>query len=317
VWCESGAPSTRRRLTARPFAPLALGVADRYDRVVSGTPESQKNRVVAYYQETTEASYLANWSGSALSFHFGLSDEETASLDEAHLAANAFMAEALAMKAGEHVLDAGCGVGGTSIWLAQNKGVSATGVTLDAGQVALGRRFAEERGVADRVSLEVGDYAATRFPPESFDVALNLESLCHCVTLSTYFAHLLQLLRPAGRYGCLEFFAGEGRPDLVREVMDTWAMPAWTSMEAVASALDAAGFEDVRAVNMTSRVARSAEQMRAMAQNSVLVAKLQRVIDGVERPIMDAHVRGALACCEGLLEGGVVYGFVSGRKKPR
>jgi tocopherol O-methyltransferase len=286
-------------------------------RDVSGTPESQKSRVVAYYQETTEASYLANWSGSALSFHFGLADESTASLDEAHLAASAFMAEGLAMKPGEHVLDAGCGVGGTSIWLAQNRNVRATGVTLDAGQVALGRRFAEERGVADRVSLEVADYAATPFAAGSFDVALNLESLCHCVTLPEYFAHLFALLRPGGRYGCLEFFAGEGRPDLVREVMDTWAMPGWTSMGAVADALAAAGFADVRAVNMTSRVARSAEQMRAMAQNSVLVAKLQRVIDGVDRPIMDAHVRGALACCEGLLEGGVVYGFVSGQKKLR
>ena len=281
---------------------------------MSGTPESQKNRVVAYYQETTEASYLANWSGDALSFHFGLADETTASLDEAHLAANAFVADTLEMKPAERVLDAGCGVGGTSIWLAQHRGVVATGVTLEAGQVALGQCFARERGVADRVSLEVADYAATPFVAGSFDVAFNLESLCHCVTLPTYFAHLHQLLRPGGRYGCLEFFAGEGKPELVREVMDAWAMPGWESMEAVARALGEAGFVDVQAVDMTPRVALSAKQMRAMAQNSVLVAKLQHVMDGKDRPVMEGHVRGAIACCDGLLEGGIVYGFVSGRK---
>ncbi len=283
-------------------------------RRVTGTPESQKNRVVAYYQETTEASYLANWSGAALSFHFGLSNDATASLDEAHLAANAFVADALEMRPDERVLDAGCGVGGTSLWLAQNRGVLATGVTLEAGQVALGRRFARERGVADRVSLEVADYAATPFAPSAFDAAFNLESLCHCVTLGEYFAHLQRILRPGGRYGCLEFFAGEGRPELVREVMDGWAMPGWQSMSAVERALVDAGFDDVQAVDMTSRVALSAKQMRAMAQNSVFVAKLQRAIDGKEHPVLDAHVRGAIACCDGLLEGGVVYGFVSGRK---
>ncbi len=290
----------------------------RYDSTpMSGTPESQKDRVVAYYQETTEASYLANWSGSALSFHFGLADEATRSLDEAHLAANAFVADALDVKPGDRVLDAGCGVGGTSIWLAQNRGALATGVTLEAGQVALGTRFARERGVADRVSLQVADYAATPFAPESFDVALNLESLCHCVAPADYFAHVHSLLRAGGRYGCLEFFAGDGRPELVREVKDAWAMPGWESIGAVESALREAGFEDVRAVDMTSRVQLSARQMLAMAQNSVLVAKLQRAMDGLSHPIMEGHVRGAIACCEGLLEGGVTYGFVSGRKRSR
>jgi len=284
---------------------------------MSGTPESQKQRVVAYYEETTEASYLANWSGAALSFHFGLADETTKSLDEAHVAANAFVADALDVKPGERVLDAGCGVGGTSIWLAQNRGAIATGVTLEAGQVALGARFANERGVGDRVKLLVADYAATPFAPASFDVALNLESLCHCTSLADYFAHLSGLLRPGGRYGCLEFFAGEGRPELVREVMDTWAMPAWESMGAVERALRAAGFEDVRALDMTERVQVSAKQMQAMARNSVLVGKLQHAIDGKSHPIMEAHVRGALACCEGLLDGGVSYGFVTGRARPR
>lgn len=283
---------------------------------MSGTPESQKKRVVAYYEETTRASYLANWSGSALSFHFGLADEETTSLDEAHLAANAFVADALGITNGTRVLDAGCGVGGTSIWLAQNRSAKVTGVTLEAGQVGLGTRFAEDRGVGDRVTLLVADYVATPFPPESFDVALNLESLCHCTALGEYFEHIYERLAPGGRYGCLEFFVGEGRPDLVQEVMDTWAMPAWASMDTVERALRGAGFADVTATDMTSRVQLTAKQMHAMATNSLLVGKLQKAIDGEARPIMEGHVRGALACCEGLLNGGVTYGFVTGRKPP-
>jgi cyclopropane fatty-acyl-phospholipid synthase-like methyltransferase len=282
---------------------------------VTGTPDDQKQRVVAYYQETTKASYLANWSGAALSFHFGLSDATTRSLDEAHVASNAYLADALEMRPGSRVLDAGCGVGGTSMWLAEQRGVRAIAITLDPAQVALGRRFAAERGVGDRVSFEVLDYAALPMGDGSFDAVFNLESLCHCVTLGEYFRGVLRVLAPGGRYGCMEFFAGDGRPDLVQEVMDTWAMPGWKSMGVVEEELRSAGFEDVRALDLTPRVVRSAEQMRAMAHNSVLVNKLQRAIDGQSRPLLDAHVRGAIACCEGLLSGGVTYGFVSGRRR--
>src|SRR5438552_2384048 len=135
---------------------------------MSGTPDWLKAKVREYFQATTEASYLANWSGRALSFHFGLSDESTTSLDEAHLNANAELAGYLALSApspGMRVLDAGCGVGGTSIWLAKERGVKVTGLTLDPKQAELAARFAEERGVAPDVTFLVMDYAATTFAP--------------------------------------------------------------------------------------------------------------------------------------------------------
>jgi cyclopropane fatty-acyl-phospholipid synthase-like methyltransferase len=281
---------------------------------MGGTPEWLKEKIRTYYEETTERSYLANWSGKALSFHYGLADESTASLDEAHYASNRYMADHLGIEEGTRVLDAGCGVGGTSLWLAAERKAQMTGVTIEPHQVELGMAFAAERGVADRVSLRVADYAATGFAAGSFDVVLNLESLCHCMDTAEYFRHVMHLLRPGGRYGCMEFFVGRGQPALVDEIKEGWAMPNWQTMEQVVDALRAAGFVDVEATDLGERVRRTAEQMRAMANNSLLVMKLQRAIDGKDDPVYSGHVRGAIAAADGLSSGAVTYHFVRARK---
>jgi cyclopropane fatty-acyl-phospholipid synthase-like methyltransferase len=273
-----------------------------------------KERIRAYYEETTERSYLANWSGKALSFHYGLADESTKSLDEAHYASNRYMADHLGIGERTDVLDAGCGVGGTSLWLAAERKARVVGVTIEPGQVELGTKYAAERGVSDRVTLKVADYAATGFDRESFDVVLNLESLCHCNDTREYFRHVMSLLRPGGRYGCMEFFVGEGRPDLVEEIKKGWAMPNWQTASAVADALRAEGFVDVETVDLGERVRLTAEQMKAMANNSLLIMRLQQAIDGKADDVYAGHVRGAIAAADGLFSGGVTYHFVRARK---
>ncbi len=44
------------------------------------------------------------------------------------------MAEKAGVSSGDRVLDAGCGVGGSVIWLAKNYGCKATGITLSGNK---------------------------------------------------------------------------------------------------------------------------------------------------------------------------------------
>ena len=60
---------------------------------VKGTPDSEKQRIIAYYAATTEASYIPNWGGESLGFHFGLADERTGSLAESVGNTNAYLAD--------------------------------------------------------------------------------------------------------------------------------------------------------------------------------------------------------------------------------
>jgi cyclopropane fatty-acyl-phospholipid synthase-like methyltransferase len=281
---------------------------------MAGTPEWLKQKIVAYYEETTEKSYLANWSGAALGLHYGLADETTASLDEAIVNNNRYVADALGVRAGMRVLDAGCGVGGTSIWMAQERGAKMVGVTLEPAQAALGARFAAERGMAERVELHVMDFMATTFEPASFDAAFNIESLCHCADLAGYFAHLRSLLRGGAPYGCMDLFVGDGAAELVAEVREGWSMPNWQSASVVVAALQEAGFEEVRLVDLTAQVRRTAAQVLATASNSQLVIKLDAALGRPASAVYQGHVRAAIACSRGLLEGGVTYGYVAARR---
>jgi ubiquinone/menaquinone biosynthesis C-methylase UbiE len=281
---------------------------------MAGTPEWLKQKIVAYYEETTEKSYLANWSSDALGLHYGLADETTASASEAIANNNRYLADALGIHDGMRVLDAGCGVGGTSIWMAREQGARMVGVTLEPNQAALGMQFARDRGVADRVELHVMDYMAMTFDSASFDAAFNLESLCHCADLPGYFAHLRSLLRSGAPYGCLDLFVGKGAPELVAEVRDGWSMPNWQPAAVVVEALEGAGFEDVRLVDLTAQVRLTAERLLAMASNSQLTMKLDAALGLPASAVYEGHVRAAIACSRGLLEGGVTYGYIAAHR---
>ncbi len=74
------------------------------------------------------------------------------------------------------VLDIGCGVGWSSVSVAQAfPGVRVDGVDLDPGSIAAAQQVAVAEGVADRVTFELRD--AATLSGADYDVALMLEML--------------------------------------------------------------------------------------------------------------------------------------------
>jgi len=83
---------------------------------------------------------------------------EGMTLEQAQEAKLAHIAAKLALRPGQSVLDIGCGWGGMAIYLARAAGVTVTGITLSAEQLALARERAEAAGVGERVRFELVDY---------------------------------------------------------------------------------------------------------------------------------------------------------------
>jgi cyclopropane fatty-acyl-phospholipid synthase-like methyltransferase len=76
--------------------------------------------IVDYYQ-ATEKTYNIHWNvKSNLAIHHGYWDDKVKSFLESLLRMNEVMAEAAGVTYSDRVLDAGCGVGGSSIFLGQN-----------------------------------------------------------------------------------------------------------------------------------------------------------------------------------------------------
>jgi len=96
---------------------------------------------------------------------------------------------------GRHVLDVGCGRGGTVATLLRYYSPRAVvGVDLSPAAISFCRRSQHDR----RARFEVGDAQRLTFPDSSFDVVTNLES-SHCYPdVGAFYAEVRRVLRPGG-----------------------------------------------------------------------------------------------------------------------
>jgi len=119
------------------------------------------------------------------------------SLEQAQLDKKAHIAAKLALEPGQHVLDIGCGWGGTALYLNRVAGVRVTGVTLSEEQLKVARERAESAGVADQVKFELIDY---RHVEEQFDRIVSIGMFEHvgAAHYDEFFAKCRELLKPGG-----------------------------------------------------------------------------------------------------------------------
>ena len=101
---------------------------------------------------------MVNFGGDLLACHFGLWGPDTANDREALLRANHTLVQGCDLGPGRRVLDAGCGVGGTAIALAEAYGVHVTGLTICEPHIAVATEHAQQRGVGHLVEFLYGDF---------------------------------------------------------------------------------------------------------------------------------------------------------------
>src|SRR5258705_1811347 len=96
--------------------------------MIQATSSNQRDAVVAYYDQTW-LDYRLFWlNRRTLSVHFGYTDTTTRGHADALLNMNRVLADSAGIQPGARVLDAGCGVGGSSIWLSQARGAIDGGI---------------------------------------------------------------------------------------------------------------------------------------------------------------------------------------------
>ena len=119
------------------------------------------------------------------------------SLEQAQLDKKAHIAAKLDLKPGHHVLDIGCGWGGTALYLNRVAGVRVTGVTLSEQQLKVARERAAAAGVADQVTFELIDYRQVAGP---FDRIVSIGMFEHvgAAHYEEFFAKCRELLKPDG-----------------------------------------------------------------------------------------------------------------------
>jgi len=173
------------------------GVAQ--DRESDGS-EAENRRNVAHHYDVSNAFYRL-WLDAEMAYSCAYFHHWSDSLDQAQVNKLDMICRKLRLKAGETLLDIGCGWGALAFHAARHYGVEVVGVTLAQEQLALARERASALGLADRVRFELADYARLE-GSERFDKISSIGMFEHvgAANFDAYFSAVRRLLKPGGLY---------------------------------------------------------------------------------------------------------------------
>jgi MPBQ/MSBQ methyltransferase len=151
------------------------------------------------------------------------------------------------LPAGTTVLDVGCGIGGSSRILAREYGFAVTGITISPEQVKRAQQLTPE-GID--AQFRVDDAMALSFPDASFDVVWSVEAGPHMPDKAIFARELMRVLKPGGVLVLADWNQRDDRQiplnfwekPVMRQLLDQWSHPAFSSIEGFSELLEATGF---------------------------------------------------------------------------
>ena len=282
-------------------------------------PRGERRADITRYYDQTWWDYRVLWAGRRdLAFHFGHHDATTRSHRDALDNTNRLLARAAGIRPGDRVLDTGCGVGGSSFWLAAHCAANVVGITCVGTQVTRARRLAATRGLSRPPIFLQADFMTTPFRGEAFDVVWVLESLCHSGDKRAFYREAARILRPSGRLVVAEYMllgepTDERGRQIVREWLDGWAMPDLASPAQHRAFALGAGLDDVVVEDATRRVAPSLRRLYRIAASTYPLALLARLLR-MRSAVQHGNVIASLRQYQALRRGHWVYGVLSATK---
>lgn len=162
----------------------------------ANTVEKAKDNISFHYDLGNH--FYGQWLDETMTYSAALFEGKKRSLAEAQREKYRRLARQLGLKAGDTVLEIGCGWGGFAEVAVQEFGAKVHGVTLSQEQLDFAAARMEKAGLADHVKFELRDYRAVT---ETFDHIVSIE-MFEAVGEEywpTYFEKVRACLKPGGK----------------------------------------------------------------------------------------------------------------------
>ena len=169
------------------------------------------------------------------------------------IAATREHAERAGLQAGMYVLDLGCGLGGSSRYLAAECNCRVAAIDLTPNFVEAARTLTSRCGLAERIEFRQANALALPFEDGTFDHVWSYAVTMNIADKEGLAREVARVLKPGGRFSCNEVARGSG--DALAFPLP-WASDQETSFLAspaeMRAALEAGGLSVIEQLDLTA-----------------------------------------------------------------
>jgi sarcosine/dimethylglycine N-methyltransferase len=126
--------------------------------------------------------------------------------------ATAALIDLAQIRAGDRVLDAGTGIGGTARLIAAERGAGVTAVDINPEYCEVAKWLNDAVGLGDMIEVRAADVTELPFDAASFDVVISQHVQMNIADKRALYAEARRVLAPGGRLALWDVAAGSGGP---------------------------------------------------------------------------------------------------------
>lgn len=221
---------------------------------------------IANYYDHTEVHYRRFWNlDESMGLHYGIWEPGIPNLTAAIKNTNIRLATLGNVSGSELALDAGCGVGGSSIYLAREFGCMVKGITLSERQVKRATGNALRSGLTHQLDFSCQDYTQTNFEDGTFDFVWAIESMQTASEKAAFLREMKRVLKPEGRILIADVFKhGNWHIDetpLMQTMLGGWAMADILTVEELNNKALELGMQVTAHENVTEEIVPSIKRI--------------------------------------------------------
>ncbi|MGK7872003.1 MAG: methyltransferase domain-containing protein [Xenococcaceae cyanobacterium] len=169
------------------------------------------------------------------------------------------------VQSAQNIIDVGCGIGGSTLYLAEKFNATASGITLSPVQASRAKERAEAAGLGETVQFQVADALNMPFEDNAFDLVWSLESGEHMPDKTQFLQECYRVLKPGGIFIMATWchrptnsLAGELTEDEKRHLEDiyrVYCLPYVISLPKYEAIALECGFQNIRSDDWSMAVA--------------------------------------------------------------